>query len=79
MPPRLNPMLPPAPEILLPPSSASDGLRRMSGSNPPPRGHPINHHVTGATPSPRTEISLGARAAAGNGNGKVIEGVSAMT
>ena len=59
-------MLPPAPEVLLPPGLWSRPARnRMSGGNPPLRGHPTHHHVTGA-PSPRTEISLGARRPRGN-------------
>jgi len=37
----------------------------MSGRNPPLRGTPTHHHVTGAQ-SPRTEISLGARWPRGN-------------
>jgi len=36
------------------------GPKELSGGSPPPWGTPTHHHVTGA-PSPRTEISLGAR------------------
>src|SRR5256885_14785819 len=54
-----------------------DGLRRMSGSNPLSRGHPINHHVTGAL-SPRSEISLGARRPHGEHRLRVDQEVGAV-
>ena len=34
------------------PQGQADGLIRLSGRIPAGRGHPINHHVAGATPRP---------------------------
>ena len=35
------------------PQGQADGLIRLSGRIPARRGHPINHHVAGAAPTPR--------------------------